>query len=460
MKGINNSTLLNGSRLQWAARNLPTVVAVLALAAFAQMVGLAQSPLYTTEFVPLRAQTYGLLYTPTTMGPESSVGLISMHPNGSRLTSLACIEFAKRGFRALCIAGQYVNSSRETMIWERIPLDVKPAVAYMRQLPGLETVLLLGGSGGGPLMSFYQNVAENGVKACQVPGRLGQCTDELKDLPAADGVILRDPHFGYGSILLSALDPSVVDEESPAEVNRSLDLFDPSNGYDPKGATYSEEFKRRFFKAQADRMDRLTQLALERLEKIEKGEGDYSDDEPFVIGRAGARMWQADLSLVSRTKRAHPVLKPDGSVKMEIARSVRVPSLNRESNETFSGAQVNSVKAFLSTHAIRTTSEYFITEDDIEGIDWNSSNTATPANLEGVHVPILIMGMTGYYWMVATEIFYDHAASRDKTLIFIEGASHGVTPCRACESTPGEFGDTVKRAFDYAADWIGDRFVP
>ena len=58
---------------------------------------------------------------------------------------------------------------------------------------------------------------------------------------------------------------------------------------------------------------------------------------------------------------------------MEIARSVRVPSLNRESNETFSGAQVNSVKAFLSTHAIRTTSEYFITEDDIEGIDWNSS---------------------------------------------------------------------------------------
>ena len=77
---------------------------------------------------------------------------------------------------------------------------------------------------------------------------------------------------------------------------------------------------------------------------------------------------------------------------------------------------MNSVKAFLSTHAIRTTSDYFITEDDIEGIDWNSSNTATPANLEGVHVPILIMGMTGYYWMVATEIFYDHAASREQNL--------------------------------------------
>jgi hypothetical protein len=459
MNKTNSSSFLNGSRLQWLAPNLPTVAAVLALAAFAQMVGLAQAVEYTTEYVPLRAQTYGLLYTPTTMGPNASVGLISMHPNGSRLTSLACIEFAKRGFRALCIAGQYVNSSREDMIWERLPLDVKPAVAYLRQLPGLESVLLLGGSGGGPLMSFYQNVAENGVKACQVPGRIGQCTDELADLPAADGVILRDPHFGYGSILLSMLDPSVVDEASPADINRSLDMFDPNNGYDPEGATYSEDFKRRYFRAQADRMDRLTQMALERLEKIEKGEGDYPDDEPFVIGRVQARIWQTDLSLVSRTKRAHPVVKPDGSVKVEIAHSVRVPGLSPERNEIFSGAQVNSVKAFLSTHAIRTTSEYFITEDDIVGIDWNSSNTATPANLEGVHVPILIMGMTGYYWMVATEIFYDHAASRDKTLIFIEGAEHGVTPCRACESTPGEFGDTVKNAFDYAADWIGDRFI-
>jgi len=101
-----------------------------------------------------------------------------------------------------------------------------------------------------------------------------------------------------------------------------------------------------------------------------------------------------------------------------------------------------------------------VTEDSIRGVDWNSSNTSTPANLAGVRVPLLIMGMTGFYWMVVQETFYDYASSQDKTLVFVEGASHGATPCRACKSTPGEFGDTVKRAFDYAADWLRDRFVP
>src|SRR5919202_6588869 len=62
-----------------------------------------------------------------------------------------------------------------------------------------------------------------------------------------------------------------------------------------------------------------------------------------------------------------------------------------------------------------------VTEDSSEGIDWSSSNTSTPANMEGVHVPLLIMSMTLHYRMVPAEIFLQHAASQDKRLVFIAG---------------------------------------
>jgi hypothetical protein len=112
------------------------------------------------EFVRLRPQTYGLLYSPAVLGPESSVGLLLMHPNADYVKHIGGTEFARRGFRALCINGQYFNTRREHMIWEKVPLDVKPAVEYLRTLPGIKAVVLVGHSGGGQLMPFYQNVAE------------------------------------------------------------------------------------------------------------------------------------------------------------------------------------------------------------------------------------------------------------------------------------------------------------
>src|SRR5947207_578623 len=55
--------------------------------------------------------------------------------------------------------------------------------------------------------------------------------------------------------------------------------------------------------------------------------------------------------------------------------------------------------------------------------------------------PTLIMAMTGHYWMVSAELFFERARSTDKELVFVEGASHNIVPCRACESTPGEYGE-------------------
>jgi hypothetical protein len=101
-------------------------------------------------------------------------------------------------------------------------------------------------------------------------------------------------------------------------------------------------------------------------------------------------------------------------------------------------------------------------EDDITGVIYSSSNTSAPSNVEGVTVPLLIVAMTGHYFIVPDEIIYNHAASKDKTLVFKEGAVHGLTPCTACATALGlpanYFGDTVGRLFDYIDEWVSVRF--
>ena len=64
------------------------------------------------------------------------------------------------------------------------------------------------------------------------------------------------------------------------------------------------------------------------------------------------------------------------------------------------------------------------------------------------------MGMTGSFEMGSAETIHNHVKSADKTLVYIEGASHGYTPCKRCEKTPGQFGDTVKTVYDYADQWL------
>ena len=82
-------------------------------------------------------------------------------------------------------------------------------------------------------------------------------------------------------------------------MNSRLDPFDPANGYNPNGSSnYTDAFKNRYFKAQAERMNRLIDDALELLQQIEAGQNIYSDDAPFNIPRFdGARLLSLDSSI-------------------------------------------------------------------------------------------------------------------------------------------------------------------
>jgi hypothetical protein len=53
---------------------------------------------------------------------------------------------------------------------------------------------------------------------------------------------------------------------------------------------------------------------------------------------------------------------------------------------------------------------------------------------------------------------FEMSASKDKDFITIEGAVHGFSPCTRCETTPGQYSNSVKNLFDYIAKWLNDRY--
>ncbi len=112
------------------------------------------------------------------------------------------------------------------------------------------------------------------------------------------------------------------------------------------------------------------------------------------------------------------------------------------------------MRRFLTSFALRVNNDFAYDESTIRGVDWASSYTTPPASVRNIKVPLLTMGMTGNWEYLAAEIIHENAASPDKSIAFVEGASHGYTTCTRCEKIPGQFGDTLKTTYDYIDGWL------
>ena len=172
-----------------------------------------------------------------------------------------------------------------------------------------------------------------------------------------------------------------------------------------------------------------------------------------VHGSEGARLSEMDLTIHSGSVKPQKLLKNDGTIVTEVVKSVRpADSKNPERAKSFhDGSKMLTVRSFLGTRAIRAKHSMGV-------IDYCSNNNSTPCHLQKITVPILILGMGGHYFLRDNEIHYEISASPDKEYIVIEGASHGIRPCKSCETTPGQYSNTVKNTFDYMQKWINARF--
>ena len=412
-------------------------------------VGPVANDRYRTTYIRIDQSDEGLLYEPVFPGTNARIGLVLSHPEENDFTAEPVVEMAKRGYRVLVV--NHHGSSDDVAVFGQ-PLS--KAISYLRTLPGVQRVLIMGHSGGGHLMAWYGNVAEHGPAACNGPEKLYPCDGKgLTDLAKPDGVILLDATLG-ALHSMSAVDPAVDGDKRIA----SLDMFSAANGYDTtaKQATYSADFAKRFYAAQAARNTAIVDNAVARLNALEQGKSEFTDDEPLLIKgmgeeAAGARLYQPDISFASHTKMPHTLLKGDGTQTEGIVYSVRPPTGQQFAAQLHTLRSMNTnttVRDFLAHSAIRTTPDFAITADDIVGVDWASAVNSTPANAEGISVPALVLSNSCHYLIVPGEIIYDHLGSKDKTLVYVEGSTHMFTPCKP------DYGDTVDRAFDAVDKWV------
>lgn len=406
------------------------------------------------SLVVMDMEQMAMEYAPTEPGKRSGTAVVIMHCDQNYMGIRMGPALAKRGYHVLaCGSIQSGEIERKFSLLNRY-------VKYLRSNPKIQKIVLMGHSGGATLMTAYQAIAENGVQIYQGKEMVYQCPLKEK-LEPADGIMLLDANYGNGVMTLLSLDPAVLEEGNGLKLDPAYDLFDPLNGYDPNGVNYTRVFRKRFHAAQRDRNDRLIAMAQERLKKILAGEGNYVDDEPFFITagnqpKPNNRFLPEDTQLLSHTKGEYDLLHGDGRVTHGQIRCVRTQEIDRSFSATYGvGVNKNTVKGFLSSQAIRTTAEFEVLEDGIAGIEWKSSYASPIGNIEEIHVPGLMMGMTGSYEYLAAEMIYQHAVRmEDKTIAFVHGADHNFAPNRQAETFPGEFGDTENTLYDYVADWM------
>jgi pimeloyl-ACP methyl ester carboxylesterase len=155
-------------------------------------------------------------------------------------------------------------------------VDIGVGVRWLREVQGVDTVVLLGNSGGGSLMAAYQSRAAD------------------PNIPAADGYVASAAHPGRPDVLTSWMDAAVADENDPVATDPDLDLFNESNG-----PPYSPEFVARYRDAQVARNHAISDWAQTELKRVRAA---GFSDRPFSVMRTWADPRMVDPS-IEPTKR-------------------------------------------------------------------------------------------------------------------------------------------------------------
>ncbi|WP_186241284.1 alpha/beta fold hydrolase domain-containing protein [Mycobacterium simulans] len=171
-------------------------------------------------------------------------------------------------------------------------VDIGVGVRWLREVQGVETIVLLGNSGGGSLMAAYQSQA---VDPNVTPLEGMRPAAGVTELLAADGYVATAAHPGRPDVLTSWMDAAVVDENDPLATDPDLDLFNQTNG-----PPYSSEFVGRYRTAQVARNHAITDWAAAELKRVRAA---GFSDRPFSVMRTWADPRMVDAS-IEPTKRA------------------------------------------------------------------------------------------------------------------------------------------------------------
>lgn len=192
-------------------------------------------------------------------GARPRAALIATHYNVDFSEHYLGPYMAERGYGFLGWNTRF-RGAEPFFLLEHALVDIGAGVRWLREEAGVETVVLLGNSGGGSLMGAYQSQA---LSPSIRPARGLVLPEAVNALPPADYYVSLNAHQGRPEVLTAWFDPAVADERDPASVDPALDMYDPANG-----PPYTDEFVARYRAAQEARNHRITDWAIAELERL------------------------------------------------------------------------------------------------------------------------------------------------------------------------------------------------
>ena len=223
----------------------------------------------------------GLFHRPA--GPRPRVACIATHYNVDFSEHYLAELLAERDIGFLGWNTRY-RGNEAYFLLEHALIDIGAGVRWLREEAGVETVVILGNSGGGSLMGAYLSQATS--PSIEPAFGLG-LPDAVLDLPGADLYISLNAHPGRPEVLTAWMDPSVTDEADPLSVDPDLDMF-------RHGPPYDSAFVEGYRDAQRARNHRITAWVRAELDRLAAA-GAW--DRIFNLHRVWADLRFADLAL-------------------------------------------------------------------------------------------------------------------------------------------------------------------
>lgn len=223
----------------------------------------------------------GVYHRPSGARPHTA--FLATHYNVDFAEHYLAEYLARRGYGFLGWNTRF-RGNEAYFLLDHALAEVGVGVRWLREVAGVERLVLLGNSGGGSLMAAYQSQA---VEPNVTPAG-SRAAAAIAGLPPGDLYVSLAAHPGRPDVFTAWMDPSVVDESDPLSVDPALDPFDPAHG-----PPFSAEFQRRYRDAQRARNERITDWALARLAALR---GTRASDQLFHTPRT----W-ADLRMIDPT---------------------------------------------------------------------------------------------------------------------------------------------------------------
>lgn len=389
------------------------------------------------------AMSFGVLYWKTGATPRVAVYLA--HPRAEFSRHYVVPGLTAAGFAVFCQDTRYLNNDVD-MVHERLLLDVAAGQRYLRD-QGFERVVLLGNSGGGSLLAFYQSQAERppGERLAATPA--AEPIDLANEtMPPGDLYIAVAAHPGEGRFMLNVLDPAVIDEQRPELSDRDWDMYMEHNGYRPfpRPSTYDPTWLAAYRERQRERCRRLDAIARQHI-----AERDFYRDQLRTPGfedleplrrsamTRRARLWR--YLVIYRTLANPAYLDPTIEPNNRRMGSIFAPADPIAGNYGPGGlARVMTPRAWLST--------------------WSglSSQAELPDTIQHVTVPTLVVyadGDSDIFPSEQREIF-ERSGAADKTYEEIAFADHYLNPVG---DKGARLGDPRNRLIELIVPWIEAR---